>query len=442
VDVTGASLLTNTVTVNGQTAYRNQEYYRQSLTVNNTNSALWTNITVTGGQTVTGHAYVAQQPEIFQYDPDGNLQCDGRWNYAWDAENRLIGMTVNNSTGPQYQLSFSYDPKGRRIQKSTTLSGVTTTTNFLYDGWNLIAEVGTSGSLVRAYTWGTDLSGSQQGAGGVGGLLEVSYHGASATTNAFVACDGNGNVTALINAGDGTVLADYDYGPFGEPIRLTGALGKCNPLRFSTKYQDDESDLLYYGYRYYKPSTGMWLSRDPIEEGGGENLYFFVGNYPVNLIDILGLVGCGEYIGKAGHPLYVFTEMKEGWSGVVALKDRGGSAGARAIQEIDVKWEANVTVLCNCPCGMRQGTRVTADSALGLWLVYDPKELPLGVPVITSIANGISKLIAAGIKKVMGSSGEASTPVTVKDMVKTINSFPVPTTPYGGSWEGGKSPCD
>jgi len=336
-----------------------------------------------------------------------------------------------------------YDSKGRRIQKIATTNGVAFTTNtFIYDGWNLIAEVGTSGSLVRAYTWGTDLSGSQQGAGGVGGLLEVIYHGASATTNAFVACDGNGNVTALINAGDGTVLADYDYGPFGEPIRLTGALGKCNPLRFSTKYQDDESDLLYYGYRYYKPSTGMWLSRDPIEEGGGENLYFFVGNYPVNLIDILGLVGCGEYIGKAGHPLYVFTEMKEGWSGVVALKDRGGSAGARAIQEIDVKWEANVTVLCNCPCGMRQGTRVTADSALGLWLVYDPKELPLGVPVITSIANGISKLIAAGIKKVMGSSGEASTPVTVKDMVKTINSFPVPTTPYDGSWEGGKSPCD
>jgi YD repeat-containing protein len=116
VDVTGASLLTNTITVNGQTAYRNQEYYRQALTVNNTNSALWTNITVSGGQTVTGHVYVPQQPEVFQYDPDGNLTNDGRWFYAWDAENRLIGMTVNTNTGPQYQLTFAYDSQGRRIQ--------------------------------------------------------------------------------------------------------------------------------------------------------------------------------------------------------------------------------------------------------------------------------------------------------------------------------------
>ena len=116
VDVTGASILTNTVTVNGQTAYRNQEYYRQALTVNNTNSALWTNITVSGGPTVTGHVYVPQQPEVFQYDPDGNLTNDGRWFYAWDAENRLIGMTVNTNTGPQYQLTFAYDSQGRRIQ--------------------------------------------------------------------------------------------------------------------------------------------------------------------------------------------------------------------------------------------------------------------------------------------------------------------------------------
>jgi RHS repeat-associated protein len=53
-------------------------------------------------------------------------------------------------------------------------------------------------------------------------------------------------------------------GPFGEVIRATGPMAKANPFRFSTKYQDDESDLLYYGYRYYKASTGTWLSRDPL----------------------------------------------------------------------------------------------------------------------------------------------------------------------------------
>src|SRR5208283_3739186 len=50
-------------------------------------------------------------------------------------------------------------------------------------------------------------------------------------------------------------------GPFGEVIRATGPMAKANPFRFSTKYQDDETDLLYYGYRYYNPAMGRWLSR-------------------------------------------------------------------------------------------------------------------------------------------------------------------------------------
>jgi YD repeat-containing protein len=60
------------------------------------------------GINVTGNVYVAQQPELFQYDADGNLTSDGRWNYTWDAENRLVMMTVSNNTvGPQYQLTFA-----------------------------------------------------------------------------------------------------------------------------------------------------------------------------------------------------------------------------------------------------------------------------------------------------------------------------------------------
>lgn len=59
------------------------------------------------------------------------------------------------------------------------------------------------------------------------------------------------------------------------------------------KYHDDESDLIYYGYRYNNPTHGRWLSRDPIEENGGHNLYAFVGNRPVGSIDPLGLSeGC------------------------------------------------------------------------------------------------------------------------------------------------------
>jgi RHS repeat-associated protein len=65
-------------------------------------------------------------------------------------------------------------------------------------------------------------------------------------------------------------------------------MAKVNPIRFSTKYQDDESDLIYYGLRYLKTSTGGWLNRDPLGERGGLNLYGFVGNSALNKTDHLG----------------------------------------------------------------------------------------------------------------------------------------------------------
>jgi len=78
-------------------------------------------------------------------------------------------------------------------------------------------------------------------------------------------------------------------GPFGELLRATGPMAKANPFRWSTQYQDDETDLVCYLHRYYNPSTGRWLSRDPIGEEGNMGLYGFVGNQPINLVDVLGL---------------------------------------------------------------------------------------------------------------------------------------------------------
>jgi RHS repeat-associated protein len=77
-------------------------------------------------------------------------------------------------------------------------------------------------------------------------------------------------VMALVNAADGSVAARYEYGPFGELLRATGPVAKANPFRFSTKYQDEETGLVYYGYRYYDPSTGRWPNRDPLGEPGFE----------------------------------------------------------------------------------------------------------------------------------------------------------------------------
>ncbi|HON07759.1 MAG TPA: RHS repeat-associated core domain-containing protein, partial [Verrucomicrobiota bacterium] len=72
-------------------------------------------------------------------------------------------------------------------------------------------------------------------------------------------------------------------------IRVSGLFAKSNPLRWSTKFTDEESGLVYYGRRYYNPSLGRWISRDPMEEDGGVNLYGFVGNQTTIAIDTLGL---------------------------------------------------------------------------------------------------------------------------------------------------------
>jgi RHS repeat-associated protein len=128
-----------------------------------------------------------------------------------------------------------------------------------------------------------------QAAGGVGGLLWLTDHTGQSAGTHFAAYDGNGNVVALSAASDGSETARYEYGPFGEPIRVTGPAATLNPFRFSTKRTNPTTDLVLYEYRVYSPSTGWWLSRDPIGELGGYNLYGFVGNSPLNKVDRLGL---------------------------------------------------------------------------------------------------------------------------------------------------------
>jgi RHS repeat-associated protein len=195
------------------------------------------------------------------------------------------------------RLIFEYDYQGRRIRKkvfrwNTAGNNYFTTPasdlKFIYDGWNLLAELNaTNNTVVRSYLWGLDLSGTLQDAGGVGGLAAVKTAGGAAH---FPAYDLNGNVIGLVDSSDGSTSAIYEYGPFGEVLRATGPMARENAFRFSTKYQDDETGLNYYGYRYYSASMGRWLSADPLGEEGGLNLHCFVENGGANYFDPLGLI--------------------------------------------------------------------------------------------------------------------------------------------------------
>jgi len=224
------------------------------------------------------------------HDLDGNMTSGpvpaapaANSTLVWDAENRLVKATVGTTT-----TSYDYDYLSRLV-KTTTGSSIT---HYLYDGWNRIAEYSgaTSPSHVSTNLWGLDLSGSLQGAGGVGGLLSVVAAGG--TVRYYPSYDGNGNVSEYVNQ-LGVEVAHFEYDPFGNLTVDDQSNAASFPYRFSTKPQDATTGLYYYGYRYYDPKTGRWPSRDPIGENfatGEFNEYAFILNDGLNKYDVLGLL--------------------------------------------------------------------------------------------------------------------------------------------------------
>ena len=190
---------------------------------------------------------------------------------------------VGHAAGSWCRVEWTYDAFGRRIRQRTlvwTNSAwvVIEDLKFISDpmlfGRHIVELNATDNTLMRSYVWGLDLSETLEGAGGVGGLLWATLHTASgsAAGTHFCAYDGNGNIVALSAASDGSVSARYEYGPFGEQIRVTGPVAALNPFRFSTKRTGNTTELVLYESRACSPPLGQWLNRVPGAENGGLNL--------------------------------------------------------------------------------------------------------------------------------------------------------------------------
>jgi len=207
-----------------------------------------------------------------QYDDDGNMTGYGSWTYTWDAENRLV-KAVNGTT----RLEFIYDALSRRVAKKL-YQGNTLSKHerYVYDGMKLLASYNAKSSYakINTFLWqpfGADVP------------LIMTY----GSTNYGYLVDANKNVLGLFNPSQSRV-ATYLYGPFGQIISSSGTIAANNPIRFSSEQFDADLGLVYYNYRYYSPELGRWLSKDPIGEEGGLNLYLMCGNNVVNVWDVLG----------------------------------------------------------------------------------------------------------------------------------------------------------
>jgi len=228
------------------------------------------------------------------YDLNGNLtNRESEDVLVYDDENRLT--LISGELFQNFRTAFAYDGLGRlRIRTEYSWSGsawvADSVVNYIYDGWRVIQERDFGNTPTVSYTRGNDLSGSMEGAGGIGGLLARSsgYSGGNFTTHNYYYADGNGNITYMLNSSQ-SMVAKYRYDPFGNTISSSGALASDNVYRFSSKETHVNSGMYYYGYRFYDPNLQRWINRDPIGERGGLNLFEFASNDSLDFIDRLGL---------------------------------------------------------------------------------------------------------------------------------------------------------
>ena len=174
---------------------------------------------------------------------------------------------------------MSFDSQGRRTEYKSVTSGTQNTwLRFLYDGYLCVQVLYLNEpyNVFKEFVWDPTEPVATR---------PLVFRYAPNSLNLFYAFEGNKNVSDVFyRMTSNGIGAHYDYAPFGATTRThrdssaSFDIVALNPFRFSSEYYDSELDLVYYNYRHYSPSLGRFLSRDPIEEQGGLNLYAFVGN--------------------------------------------------------------------------------------------------------------------------------------------------------------------
>jgi RHS repeat-associated protein len=221
--------------------------------------------------------YTAVNSVSPSYDGNGNLTGDGVFAFGYDAESRMTGIS-----GGGVSASYAYDGRGRR--KSKTVGATTTITITDADDRALLDYDGATGALGHWYTYGPGLDDQ---------LNAMNLQGGTRQT--------------LIPDIQGTVMATLDSS--------SGTLSKANTLPYGEN-PGATSGLYYYRARMYSPTLGRFVQVDPIGFGGGDNLYAYVGNDPLNNTDQFGL--------RADVYVYPMSNGQQGYS-FVAIGDNPNS---------------------------------------------------------------------------------------------------------------------
>jgi RHS repeat-associated protein len=215
----------------------------------------------------------------FTYDGNGNMTggtiAGSTWAMAYDPENRLVTACKPSCTTPTVDATYAYDPLGRRNEKSGT--GVTTT-YFLDDGVDELAEYNSSGAVSMRYIPGPAINEP---------ILSVTGSG----THRFIQTDHHGSVIAVASLGGAETEGPYLYDSYGNCFVGTTP---CNTLTTSVPYKyvgmrlDPETGFYFDRARFYSSVIGRFLQTDPVGYTADLNLYTYVGNDPTDMTDPSG----------------------------------------------------------------------------------------------------------------------------------------------------------
>ena len=282
-----------------------------------------TSETITEGEKVTGYTYaydnvsnrilktengaateyvynalnqlVSDSETTYEYDLNGNLvRVIGTANsalYEYNTENKLVKAIVQNDILVTEE-SYTYDYQGNRTSKTTHRSdGVTEYVKYINDNsslTNVLAEIGSEGSVQAYYTIGADLI-SQERDGNVSVYLY----------------DGHGSVVGLANE-SGVVTDTYSYDAFGNLLKSTGSTKNC--YRYCGEQFDETTGLYYLRARYMDTSTGRFISQDTyqgtINDPVSLHKYLYCRSNPVMNIDPSGYLTVEDLeVGTTGEAI-------------------------------------------------------------------------------------------------------------------------------------------
>ncbi len=255
----------------------------------------------------------------YDYDPNGNRTAQttptGQVTASYDSQDRLLAYgdltytytaagELTTKTQGGSSISFEYDELGS-LRRAVLPTGITI--DYVIDGRNRRVGKRVNGALVQGFLYENRLNpvAELDGTGNVvarfvyGSRLNVPDYILKAGATYRIVADHLGSARLIVDTATGAVAQRMDFDEFGRVVLDTNP--GFQPFGFAGGLYDRHTGLIRFGARDYDPQVGRWTAKDPLGFGAdGPNLYGYVLNDPVNLIDPSGLVNIVGGVGASG----------------------------------------------------------------------------------------------------------------------------------------------